>query len=345
MNEEGMKSKRIEWVDIAKGVAIVLVCLGHRDVPEGMCVWIYSFHLPLFFFLAGYTTRFESYASFGAYAMRKVRVLLVPYFIFGLLYKTIGFCFNYLYSHAAVDFGAEALILLRGSDVGPLWFIPPLFVVEVVSYVLNLLPKGKTVVVILSSFGGYAMTLAFPSICFFWRLNIAFISLFFFWFARFLRYSRINGRFAKGDALLFFGALIVHAICLSFNPTIIWMGSNHFGIFPLFLLEGAAGSVVIACVCARLEKTRLIKGVFTYLGKNTIPIVAFHYYPGYMILETLFYKLFGWQYLHNVFSHNIEGFVYAICVLLLCVPIIEFVNRFAPWMVGKGTMKEKRVLS
>ncbi len=345
MNETGTTSKRIEWVDIAKGVAIVLVCLGHRDIPQSMRVWVYSFHLPFFFFLAGYTTNFESYANFWTYATRKVRVLLVPYFVFGSANVAFHLFFDRFYRHAAVDLDDALLHLLDGSGVGPLWFILPLFVVEVVSYALNLLPRGKTIVVILSSFGGYALSLAFSSSHIFWYLNVALISLFFFWFARFIRYSRINKRFAKGDVALFLDALTVHAISLAFNSEIVVMGYNEFGIFPFFLLGGAAGSVVVASVCARLEKTRRVKRVFVYFGKNTIPIVAFHYYPGYMILETLFYKSFGLKYMYNVFSYNIEGFVYTICVLMLCVPIIEFVNRFAPWMVGKGTMKEKRVSS
>lgn len=51
-----MISKRIEWVDIAKGIAIILVCLGHGQTSLYVKKWLYSFHLPLFLFLAGYIT-------------------------------------------------------------------------------------------------------------------------------------------------------------------------------------------------------------------------------------------------------------------------------------------------
>ena len=50
-------SKRIEYLDIAKGVGILLVVLGHNDF-EVISLFvqrlIYSFHMPLFFFLSGY---------------------------------------------------------------------------------------------------------------------------------------------------------------------------------------------------------------------------------------------------------------------------------------------------
>ena len=345
MNETETTSKRIEWVDIAKGVAIVLVCLGHRDVPGSMRAWIYSFHLPFFFFLAGYTTKFESYVSFRSYAIRKVQVLLFPYFLFGLAVAAFDILFSCFYPRGTISIPRRLFELLIGGEVGPLWFIPPLFITEIISFFLNLLPRGKTLVVFLFTFLGYALSLAFPTTHVFWNLNVAFISLFFFWFARFLRRSRIDRRLANGDVTLIFGALIVHAICLAFNPRVVLMAYKDFGIFPVFLIGGAAGSVVVASVCARLEKTRLVKRVLMYFGKNTIPIVAFHYRPGYIVLETTFYKFFGLKYMDNVFSFNIEGFVYTICVLLLCVPIIEFVNRFAPWAVGKRTMKEKRLLT
>lgn len=53
-----MEINRIEWVDIAKGIAILLVVLGHTGLAVGSAryldAFIYSFHLPLFFVLSGY---------------------------------------------------------------------------------------------------------------------------------------------------------------------------------------------------------------------------------------------------------------------------------------------------
>lgn len=46
-------NNRIEWIDMAKGYGVILVILGHFGL-EKLGYWIYSFHMPLFFFLAGY---------------------------------------------------------------------------------------------------------------------------------------------------------------------------------------------------------------------------------------------------------------------------------------------------
>ena len=59
MNEINIqKSERIAWIDAAKGIGILLVVLGHTfNIPVWLHNWIYSFHMPLFFLLAGLIIR------------------------------------------------------------------------------------------------------------------------------------------------------------------------------------------------------------------------------------------------------------------------------------------------
>ena len=48
--------KRIEWIDVCKGLGIFLVFIGHTNVSQLSCTlydWIYSFHMPLFYMLSG----------------------------------------------------------------------------------------------------------------------------------------------------------------------------------------------------------------------------------------------------------------------------------------------------
>lgn len=47
------KIKRIDWIDVAKGVGIFLMVMGHTSMPDAVNRWIYSFHMPLFFLLSG----------------------------------------------------------------------------------------------------------------------------------------------------------------------------------------------------------------------------------------------------------------------------------------------------
>lgn len=40
-----MNNIRIEWIDIAKGMAIFLMVCGHTSIPENLSNWIWSFHM------------------------------------------------------------------------------------------------------------------------------------------------------------------------------------------------------------------------------------------------------------------------------------------------------------
>lgn len=50
-----MRGERLDWPDLLKGIGIFLVTLGHSAlVDKTIVAWIYTFHMPLFFFLSGY---------------------------------------------------------------------------------------------------------------------------------------------------------------------------------------------------------------------------------------------------------------------------------------------------
>ena len=48
--------KRVGYIDIAKGIGIILVVMGHNDfalISPFAHKLIYSFHMPMFFFMSG----------------------------------------------------------------------------------------------------------------------------------------------------------------------------------------------------------------------------------------------------------------------------------------------------
>ncbi|WP_026493413.1 MULTISPECIES: acyltransferase family protein [unclassified Butyrivibrio] len=57
---EAKKKYRIELIDITKAITIILVILGHTtgnlDTPMYRRL-LYTFHMPLFFFLSGMSTK------------------------------------------------------------------------------------------------------------------------------------------------------------------------------------------------------------------------------------------------------------------------------------------------
>ena len=77
-----MYSNRIHSIDLAKGIAILLVVLGHVSfLPKPILAVIYSFHMPLFFFLSG-VLLFRKKEAFGPFLLKKLRTLIGPYYVF-----------------------------------------------------------------------------------------------------------------------------------------------------------------------------------------------------------------------------------------------------------------------
>ena len=72
--------KRLPWIDVLKGLGIILVVVGHITYNQLLVKTIFMFHMPLFFLIGGWLHSTE--LSQGKFLKAKARSLLVPYLIF-----------------------------------------------------------------------------------------------------------------------------------------------------------------------------------------------------------------------------------------------------------------------
>ena len=139
-------------LDITKGIGIILVIVGHFAVlPHWAWQFIFSFHIPLFFIVAGYLykqkrTKESLYKDFNR--------LMVPYFLtcaaivlfFSFYWIKTGdnTRFRYMLLASFVGNGSnnhECLYLAHLPSIGAIWFLPALFVCKNVYALLN--PRKK----------------------------------------------------------------------------------------------------------------------------------------------------------------------------------------------------------
>lgn len=77
--------KRISWIDVFKGIGIILVILGHIYSDDNYInVWIYSFHMPMFFFISIFLYVYKDINRKEFYK-NKFRSLIVPFLFFECL--------------------------------------------------------------------------------------------------------------------------------------------------------------------------------------------------------------------------------------------------------------------
>lgn len=87
-NELNLKNEkeRIIWLDIAKGLAVLCTIVGHVLIPgANVRNLIYSFHIPLFFVLSGYTIKRIPSSDFGKAIWKDFKRLLLPVLVMGLI--------------------------------------------------------------------------------------------------------------------------------------------------------------------------------------------------------------------------------------------------------------------
>ena len=93
-----MPAKRIEFIDLAKGLCISLVLLYHiHDFETNVERALLFFRMPLYYFLSGIF--FKDYSGFIDFSIRKINKLIVPYLFFflaGYIAGMIGYSCTFM---------------------------------------------------------------------------------------------------------------------------------------------------------------------------------------------------------------------------------------------------------
>ena len=132
---------------ILSSLAIIMVVAGHAGysiLTVGELFPYYSFHMPLFMFISGYFYRESEEEHPFLYIKKKVRRLLVPYLIWNMFYGIIAWAMR------AVGFSMGERISIQTLFIAPFlhgyqyiynyaaWFVPVLFVTEVINMAARL---------------------------------------------------------------------------------------------------------------------------------------------------------------------------------------------------------------
>lgn len=327
---------RLDYLDIAKGIGIILVvwqhCVGNGpdNATPALTLMITSFFMPLFFILSGYLYKLKPTKN---YLYSKAKSLLVPLIIIYLY----NFYMEIVTGAAGIDY---LLVQFRGY-----WFLEDLLYISILYYFANCLLlkikfiKEKYVDYIL--FGGSvlisAVALAFehfygsgrPSI------NSAAVCLAFFSFGHVFKKIETKVQLKPNRILyLIVGViLLVNTAFLSQKVVHISVAYNQYGNPLVFVPCAIMGSLGVLYASKAINKSK----VLGYYGKNSLimittqfPIIEF----GRLILEHI-----------NNAGIKITGIMGAVCLcvfaVLIEVLVISIVNKFFPIFAGKPKFEIK----
>lgn len=305
---------RIGWIDVAKGIAILLVIIGHT-LTSGGEPWraIFSFHMPLFFILAGYTFKVKEW---GRLAPSSAKRLLLPYVLMFLLLTVRSNAELFLEPSRLVESLVYALAyqpkqLSWTVDipyVGAIWFLLCMFMTRLY---LN---------AALRFFGHYhvreAVRLAVMGIFAYigvligrrflmpFTLDIAFVGAFFMYLGWEFREHGLamSLRGWKSAAL---------AICLwalAFAWSGLEMGARDYTAFPLAVVCACAGSFVCVKAAMLVDSTAQegvglmvpVRRYLTFMGRESMAVFCVHCFE---------YGVIDWRKLPFLWGVPGEGLV------------------------------------
>lgn len=311
-------------LDIVKGIGIILVVVGYciksYTIPG---IFIYAFHMPLFFLISGICFNGEKYQVFKPFFYKRLRQLLVPAVTFSAIIVLLSYCLlgndNLLYNLSWKGFPHA------------IWFLGVLFIVEIAYWLLYQLSKTKKAICLYIVLG--ILIGAWTSskgLCSPYSIFSSFIALAFYALGNLIRpmVTKLSLQDFRGKYLILLGipSFVIEIVICVINNHELMMLTNDF--VPSDLIPALFGIFAVFCVSKFIESifAERIQKVLVWLGQNTIVIMCSH-----ILMINIALDIFK-PIVHNYLLYKTTEslFVWSTVVLLSI-----FVNRKCKWVIGK----------
>lgn len=322
-------TQRDDSIDMMRGIAMLCVLFAHSEsISYSIMQWLVPFYVPAFFFISGYLKKDMNYSI--EHIRSRLKKLTALYFIYNFLlvfsYAFINHkgLYDILYSIIGVVYSRFCLfpqisaannIYFFTSCNSPLWFLTALVVAEMIYTLVCLgIKKGKQWYLIFTGLIIIGYIATYIGILLPWSLDTAMIGTVFMMAGY---YYKIKEKTMKKWIIL---SVIVYIIVVKFNPdanmSVRYYGPWNLSII-LFVAGGISGSILVKAVCDICEEYFAlgpIKNLLTIVGRNSLPIFAFHWFL-FWILDVIVKKLdisIGLNYVYGILK---IGITIIICLI------------------------------
>ena len=292
------ESSRIDWIDAAKGLAIILVIIGHSLSHDQLGTTIkgciYSFHMPLFFILSALTFKLSADSGqFLSKTEKAFRHLVVPVLLtYALKYRITVVMANHLDWTAflarrfnSLTFASCSPVYIQKAKIfgiGFLWFLVALFVGRTLFDYLHLKLKDDKKLIIATAvctiLGLAAVKIqALPL-----ALDIALACMPFFYFGYYLKSCKIsenNRKIAIYSLLIWIIGIIISNFWTDQDKYFyLDVAQRIYPLVPLCYIIAAAGTLLISCGSIFLtDRFSKLSKPLIYIGKYSLYLLCIHY--------------------------------------------------------------------
>lgn len=356
-----MKLLRLNWIDYARGVAIILVCyrhvfegskaagveVGNYNFLEYVNIFLYSFRMPLFFIISGlFITSSLKKKGLKLYIEDRARAILYPYFLWGFIQLSFQIIFTkYTNGHPTVASYLNLFYLPR--EIAQFWYLFALFNVSV------LYSFAKFFLKLTASYNIIIGILLFYISSIIYQQNITTGLVFdiihyyiFFAIGDFAKTYLLDPKnlkyFESGKNLLlmiipFLGCQIYFLLQNLEHDTSKYMYVEYYEPM-IFLIIALVGCIFIIHLTFYLQRKNFLKWLTT-LGRNSLYIYVSHV----IVFASLRIMLINLFHVENIFLILCSGILAGLTVPLLLYKIaVHFHMRFI-FTLEKGAANEENI--
>ncbi|MFA0816584.1 MAG: acyltransferase family protein [Anaerofustis sp.] len=330
--------QRENYLDVAKGIALFGVVLGHLVNFGGTAfTWIFSFHMMLFFFISGYQFNSNKYINykFTEYFDKKVKTILIPYVI-----VTIIGIIACIIIPSWRGFGANIYYYLfylaqpENLQVGQIWFLACLFWTEILFFYFykkmfsHLHTVSIIFIIILISIVGFNMNLVslftYPRIP--WKLDSSITALVFystgFYTKRIGLIDKLYEYSKFVSAIILISCGVLGFYIAEYKNGYVNISDCQYGNYIYFYIAAFCGILFVMLFSKYLANNKILQ----YYGRNTLWMFSLHSFLLYISVYIL--NLITQQ--HYIRMSNIP-FVYCLIIAIiiyLTLGLIPFVIKY-----------------
>ncbi len=291
-----MNLKRQNWIDVARGIGIILVIIGHCHRPDIILKLIQAFHMPFFFILSGYLFSLKD-DSFISNTKKLARRYLKPYFVLGITNYFIWLFIKYLQTEnlsKIIELGQRyllGLIYSRGTwywmpNCSPIWFLTAIFVACIL---FRIIIKQKAsiqyILILLSLFGAFLLC-RFEPFKLVWNIDSAIWAQPYMFLGYKIKQKEYISKITTSNIktiVLTFVFLSIGLLAALFNPIdFVSMDSMICGNFILALVSSTSISIGILLFIKKYIPKCNVLEIF---GRNTIYILGFNYLANFLTYQ------------------------------------------------------------
>ena len=333
-------ANRLNWIDWAKTIAIMLVVFGHIPEDKGnfLIHYVVQIHMPLFFFISGYLTKKELLCK--ATLIKYWHTLIIPYFYYNILFIPYWIVRHFIDVPNAEWFDVirpligTLLLQFSSSFFEPLnevtWFIAALLVMKVLLSICNKYKTGMTLMSILALISaftyilneGYRFCIDLPF--------VGFVKCFpFFFIGHLCKQKKWTSEEPERRNLFF----CIIGITISLTAYIYEKNTPGLIIYGIcFWIAGITAIIGVLSLCKMLDNVHL--NIIDNISIGTIVIMGLHW----ILIGVTNFILSKLLHIPNITYSLWGAILLTLLFMVILYPVILLFKNKYPFMLGKSTL-------